>query len=338
MTKLLAKNKLEEFTRGLAAGRDLYAPVEADGAWEFCRVDAVGSADFPLNTRMPPKAFLFPQSERLLAYRLKDGSFEAAPDVPELERERVLFGVRPCDAKSFAILDRLFINDDYVDPYYKDKRDKTLVISLACAAPAATCFCTGVDAGPFDADGADVLLVDVGDSFVADALTDRGKKLIKKLPDADAEHIKKRNELKAAAEARINAGFELAELQPKIHGLFDAEEFWKEVAARCLGCGTCTYLCPTCHCFDIQDETVKKTGERVRNWDTCMSPLFTIHGSGHQPRAEKFQRWRQRVMHKFDYYPENFGVIACVGCGRCVRTCPVNVDLREVLRGLAQGS
>ena len=116
----------------------------------------------------------------------------------------------------------------------------------------------------------------------------------------------------------------------KLWEVFD-HPIWKEVAERCLACGACTYLCPTCHCFDIQDEVMKSSGQRVRNWDSCMFPLFTLHGSGHNPRTRQGERWRQRLQHKFNYYVENFGCTACVGCGRCIVNCPVNIDIREVL-------
>ena len=112
------------------------------------------------------------------------------------------------------------------------------------------------------------------------------------------------------------------------------DPFWDELHLKCLGCGACTYLCPTCHCFDIVDEGNAVRGKRVRNWDTCQFALFTHHTSGHNPRQSGKERMRQRVMHKFNYFVENQGEIACVGCGRCVRNCPVNLDIRAVIEGI----
>ena len=135
----------------------------------------------------------------------------------------------------------------------------------------------------------------------------------------------------AAALERITSKVPADKLSEKtVTDLFDAP-IWDEVAFSCINCGTCTFLCPTCWCFDIQDEVLGKQGDRIRNWDACMFPLFTLHGSGHNPRDEKTQRVRQRFMHKLKYYVDKYkGGPACVGCGRCVQFCPVNIDIRRV--------
>jgi ferredoxin len=109
---------------------------------------------------------------------------------------------------------------------------------------------------------------------------------------------------------------------------------WDVVSQKCLGCGTCSFLCPTCHCFDVTDDVRRGAGRRVRTWDCCAYPLFTLHASGHNPRPAPRERWRQRIMHKFRYAVENFDAVFCVGCGRCVRNCPVSLDLRTVLKEL----
>jgi sulfhydrogenase subunit beta (sulfur reductase) len=115
-----------------------------------------------------------------------------------------------------------------------------------------------------------------------------------------------------------------------VNNLFSAE-FWEEVQFACINCGVCTFVCPTCWCFDIQDEVLEGKGVRLRNWDSCMFPLFTLHGSGHNPRSQKLQRVRQRFMHKLKYFPDKYHQgVACVGCGRCVQQCPVNIDIRQV--------
>jgi sulfhydrogenase subunit beta (sulfur reductase) len=123
-------------------------------------------------------------------------------------------------------------------------------------------------------------------------------------------------------------------IKPILDRIFE-HPFWDTIHARCLKCGTCTYLCPTCHCFDISDETKGSDGVRIRSWDSCQYPLFTKMASGHNPRTSQKERWRQRVMHKFRYYVDNFGAVSCVGCGRCVMLCPVNIDIRKIITDIA---
>jgi sulfhydrogenase subunit beta (sulfur reductase) len=209
-------------------------------------------------------------------------------------------------------------------------------IGLGCNEPSNTCFCTSVGCGPFNEECLDILLIDCGESFLARALTDKGEKLLEKAginKDADSNIQKKTHALKEEAEKKISSSVPTDKLrEKKVNDLFNAP-FWDDVAFACINCGTCTFLCPTCWCFDIQDEITKKRGDRIRNWDSCMFPLFTLHASGHNPRSEKVQRVRQRFMHKLKYYVDKYNDgVACVGCGRCVKYCPVNIDIRDVFK------
>jgi ferredoxin len=180
----------------------------------------------------------------------------------------------------------------------------------------------------------DILLVDAGNQYLAKILTDKGAKLATaagwkpRTEDAAAKRI---DVMKQAAEAKITSFVNTDELSRiETTELYNAS-FWEDVAFACINCGTCTFVCPTCWCFDIQDENRSKAGKRMRNWDSCMFPLFTLHGSGHNPRGTKLHRVRQRFMHKLKYYVDKYGSgIQCVGCGRCVRYCPVNIDIRRV--------
>jgi ferredoxin len=331
--KLLDKSKVGEFLKKLGEEAIVLAPVAREGMVLFAVPGEDESVTFDFtNTRNAPKAAFFPQSERMYSYKRKGDVFEMANT--EFDRKpRVLFAVRPCDAKSFTIIDRLFDNEEFVDPYYKAKRDSSLVFVLGCAKPCQTCFCTSMDCGPFNTEGADVFMTDLDESggkLLLEPLTEKGEKAVSSLPDAADGDIRQKESIAGEAEGKITSKVELAGLPEKLKDIFE-HPVWAEIAQTCLGCGACTYLCPTCHCFDIQDEVLKESGQRVRNWDSCMFSLFTLHGSGHNPRASQGQRWRQRLQHKFNYYVENFGCSACVGCGRCIANCPVNIDIREVL-------
>jgi len=248
--------------------------------------------------------------------------------------ETLLFGVRPCDARSFTLLDMLFDQEKYGDPYYIEKRAKTTVVALGCVHPPyTTCFCTSVGGSPCDATGADLLLTDLGgDEYLAEFLTPKGETLLSAFrgtPAGEAEE-KQKEAIAAKAAEGIASQIPAREIKPILDTHFE-DPFWNTLHQKCLACGTCTYLCPTCHCFDISDEVKGDAGVRIRNWDSCMFPLFTKETSGHNPRLSQKERWRQRIMHKFRYYVDNFGAIACVGCGRCVMNCPVNLDIRKIV-------
>jgi ferredoxin len=179
-----------------------------------------------------------------------------------------------------------------------------------------------------------VLLYDLGDRYLAKSLTEKGEAFLDNMAGgaaADQDAEKAAEALAASSSEKITVKVPTDKLSEKVPTeLFDAP-FWEDAAFPCINCGTCTYLCPTCWCFDIQDEVLGKDGDRIRNWDSCMFPLFTLHGSGHNPRDTKTQRVRQRFMHKLKYYVDKYqNGVQCSGCGRCVRYCPVNIDIREV--------
>ncbi len=179
-----------------------------------------------------------------------------------------------------------------------------------------------------------MLLSDAGDYFLANVLTEKGAAWVAAggwTQAADATSGERLAAMRQAAEAKITSQVQTDNLKAgETTGLYNAS-FWGEVSFACINCGTCTYACPTCWCFDIQDETRGKAGVRFRNWDSCMYPLFTLHGTGHNPRGTKLHRVRQRFMHKLKYFVDKYDRgIQCVGCGRCVRLCPVNIDIRRV--------
>lgn len=336
--KILGKDQLASFLSKLKEGASVYAPSrEADRlVWS-----PAGEADDLLwdygNTTMSPKDFFFPQTECLMHFdndpRSEQGMIMQAE--PELDGERVLWGIRPCDAKAFGVLDLIFHQDDYTDdPYWRDKREKTTLISLACNNPCPTCFCSSMNCGPHHEEGSDLLLVDLGDKLLVKVRSAKGEALTGDLTDAAEGDLSQAADLKKAAEETLasgtTVGMDQVTAKPLME-LFD-DDMWDQVQESCYNCGACTFCCPTCHCFDIQDETQGDYGRRVRNWDYCMSWLFTVHGTGHNPRPGKKERVRQRFMHKFKYIPmKRDGQIGCVGCGRCVLLCPVNIDVREVV-------
>jgi len=335
--KVFLKDEWLQVLEGLKESYRLFVPVRDGDFHTFKELDEANTPDFTYaNTRLSPKGLVYPQSERMFEFSV-DKKDPDAHILKEPERDyapRAIVGIRPCDAHAFLIVRRNFDNPEYQDPFWIKRYEATTLVGLGCNEPASTCFCTRVGGGPFDEKGLDVLLYDLEDSFCARALTDKGEAFLDKAQGgkkADEASLKRAEELGLSAADKVTAEVPTDRLKEKdMNELFEAP-FWEEVAFSCINCGTCTYLCPTCWCFDIQDEVSGAQGDRIRNWDSCMFPLFTLHGSGHNPRDKKFQRVRQRFMHKLKYYVDKYDDgVQCSGCGRCVRYCPVNIDIRDV--------
>jgi len=227
-------------------------------------------------------------------------------------------------------------NDPYQDPYYLSKRSNTVLIGLGCTNPYDSCFCTSLGISPGEPTDVDLMLTDIGGEFLVEEVSDAGKQLIAKtsgLAEATEAENTRANEVKEASFSKVTRSIDTKDIGSKLLACFEDEDYWERVAAKCISCGICTLLCPTCYCFDISDELVKQRGTRFRCWDSCAFPLYTKMPM-ENPREEKWRRVRQKVCHKYEFYPMNFGVIACTGCGRCIRLCPVNWDITQTLNSL----
>jgi len=253
---------------------------------------------------------------------------------------QVIFGLRPCDARGFVQMDNVFggYGGFYFDPYYNAKREVTTLLAVTCAVPRSTCFCKAVNGSPAGTEGVDALFTPVQGGFTVEPLTEKGAALLDFAGFAEASGGQESEAatVKQDAEAMVDVPFNLEYLQEQLYANLEDEEGWARLADRCISCGTCTYVCPNCYCFSINDEVVEGKGERFRVWDNCFNPMYTLETSGHNPRDKKARRFRNRFAHKFSYYPEKYDSLLCSGCGRCIAGCPVRIDLREVLRTMGQ--
>jgi len=316
-----------------AADFTVYAPVEEEGVAAFGK-RAVGTdplLDFT-NVKLSPKGIFFPQSEVLGIY----ANSELKP-VPLPEDDLLVFGMRPCDAVALQDLDKIFGGfGSAEDPYYMSRRENSLVIALACTQPGDSCFCSTLGGGPAHSSGSDIMAHHLGDRLLFEAVTTKGDVFMGKHKQLFADCVgavcDRRNSQVARAEDQLHA-LDIEGIADTFRNGFDLPA-WKPVSATCISCGLCTYVCPTCHCFDITDESDGNSCRRIRSWDSCQFSLFTLHASGHNPRPSSKERMRQRILHKFLYTLDNVGETFCVGCGRCVRNCPVNLDIREQLQKL----
>ncbi len=339
--KKIALNELNKLFAALSLTKKVYLPVEKAGQYDYAPWEAgVEYRPEVLHTVKSAKSVFFPQSEDLVRYRRSGLSLNIECEAPE-DEDFVIFGVHACDVKGFEVLDRVFLSDP-ADTYYKARREHGAVISVMCGRPEETCFCGtfGIDA---EKPGGDIQSWISGETLYMEALTAKGEEIFSQLGGivADAgEDDAKAVEETLSGHREIMKKLPLSSLTTEgfgrdadLLGLFNRPE-WKELSASCLGCGTCTYVCPTCQCYDIREYNTGKDIRRFRVWDSCMYSDFTMmaHGS---PRPDQMQRFRQRFMHKLKYYPDNYdGAFSCVGCGRCLQKCPVSLNIAKVMKKL----
>ncbi|PIE71949.1 MAG: 4Fe-4S ferredoxin [Deltaproteobacteria bacterium] len=329
-----------DWSAGVEKSRSDYRLVGPVKEKQYHKFMELGEGQLPdmaySESRLSPKSIVFPQSEVMFTY-ITDMTKEDHHILKRPEKAypaRAIIGIRPFDAKAIQLVKLNYHTPDYRDPYWCDAYDACTFIGLAINEPDPTDFSTSCGTGPFDETGLDILLVDAGDHYLAKVLTDKGEAYATAAgfsADAGAEAEATIDAMRTAAEGKIKSTITFDTIAKRQIMELHAAPFWEDVSFACLNCGTCTYVCPTCWCFDIQDENFGAKGVRTRNWDTCMEGLFTEHGSGHNPREKKVQRVRQRFMHKLKYFMDKYNQgIMCVGCGRCVKQCPVNIDIRKV--------
>jgi len=336
--KTITLEKWSDFVSALMEKGPLFAPVKGEKSFDFRRIEdpSVVTLDF-YNTALSPKFVFFPPSEDLIRYRLVKNAAESVP-VPIEAPPSVILGVRPCDAKSFEIMDRHFLGAGVIDPYWKQRRDQTTVIGYAFdprTPPDPADFYSALGIRAADPAGSDILMIKRDGDLLLKSVTEKGEALLRDLSPADgsAEDERAFDEILAQGNDLRSRFLEIqdAEIAGKLSAIFEDKAFWEKAAEACIGCGICTFVCPTCYCFDISDETLFNEGARKRFWDACMFTDFTLEASGHNPRPKIFQRYRQKVCHKYAYHVRKYGCISCVGCGRCIRACPVNIDIFSVV-------
>lgn len=333
----IKKDRLPELFAAMAKTQDLFLPIrKADqtnyGLWtEEVQVDLD-----TLKTVKSGKDCFFPQSETLYNCKKEDGKLSIDP-AKLTDAPFVVFGMRACDVQGLKVLDNVFLNDP-VDSFYAARREHGTVVAIACHEPEETCFCKvfGIDAAN---PGADVAAWFVGEELYWKALTEKGETLTESVKALFAETDEKaveeeKKQIQAIIEKLPFSHLDLSRFTPeRTMELFDSP-LWEEMFKPCLACGTCTFVCPTCQCYDIKDFNTGSGVQRYRCWDSCMYSDFTMMAHGNM-RTSQMQRFRQRFMHKLVYYPaNNDGMFSCVGCGRCVSKCPASLNIVKVIKKL----
>jgi len=334
----ISSSRITELFSVISNDMTLYLPIETDGLVNFSKWQpgSVVRLD-KFNTSQPPKELFFPNTENIAAFKThkKEILIEDMHSIAQVEPFAV-FGVRACDAESLNLLDKVFLSDP-VDTFYEVRRKNGIIITMACFQPEESCFCAAFNIDATNPRVGDIVTWFVDDNIYWKPITERGNKLTEKIMELSVSSKSLPAEVQNAKEIFSKLPFANLSLTAftsnTLMGKFNSPK-WEELCTTCLGCGTCTFICPTCHCYDIQDYDTGEKIVRHRCWDSCMYSDFTLMAHGN-PRTSQLERFRQRFMHKLIYFPENNdGAYACTGCGRCVQKCPVAMNIIKVIKAL----
>ena len=336
----IAKNRISEFLDYLRKRYVLYAPIEKDGISKIGKIESVSEIAFlPYRTKISVKPIFFPPEEKFFKFQKKDGRFELEDYLLQIdEGEKVIFGLRGCDVRALEVLDRYMLSE-FQDPYYRKRRENTLIIGLSCDYPRESCFCTAF--GGMIPNRYDLWFTDIGSHYFVDIGSEKGRELVNSeffeeaTKEDEAKKIRKINTVEMEINRRTK--IDLCEIKKCAQEIKKKanDPIWEELGKLCLSCGKCNFVCPTCHCFDMRDVTNidGSEGERIRVWDSCHLYEYA-KTSAENFRKERKARVRYRIYDKFVFPVMRYGVYACTGCGRCNEVCPAGINIRDVLRRL----
>jgi ferredoxin len=329
--RMMPRSALKSFLERLEMPVAVPIKVNGDTLFGFAPIEEM--ADRYINSVISPVKFSFPQTQILWRYDLSKTPPIEIPDEP---KEMAIFGIRSCDVLAFRYLE-YFFSKQFEDTPFLEAARKTLLISVTCQEPGDNCFCVCANAGPSLSEGFDIQLTEIGDDYLVEVGTDKGMKAVEKGGDlmgpAPDWAISKKEELKEETLQKFTITCHFATGIRKLTTRKVPEELWRRMAARCIECGGCAFVCPMCTCFDVADyPESEERGWRERCWDSCQFAGYSREASGANPRPDKLSRFKRRFYHKLSYfYLSMDGVHGCVGCGRCIQACFGMVDMPAVV-------
>ena len=331
----IKKENLSTLFQMIAENQELYLPIRTGnqvnfGVWS----EEADVALETLKTVKSPKDAFFPQSENLYTC-VRDGKKLSVEPEALKEQDFVVFGMKACDVRGVEVLDKVFLSEP-VDSFYAARREHGIIVALACKEPEETCFCSvfGIDCAE---PSADVAVWTTEEELYWKALTQKGERLTAQVAELfveteETQVEEQKKSIREIVEKLPNAQLSLDGWNGEaLKEKFDSP-LWEELYKPCMACGTCTFVCPTCQCYDIKDYDTGHGIKRYRCWDSCMYSDFTMMAHGNN-RTSQMQRFRQRFMHKLVYFPaNNDGMYSCVGCGRCLEKCPSSLNIVKVIK------
>jgi len=329
MTYLIQKNALLKLLDRLIKNYEVIAPVKIGEDYNFQRIGSSGEIclrDYK-NTIFSPKEFFLPKSDTLFTFQ-KNRKVKVFSNIPD--EKRIIFGIRPCDVNGLLVLDKIFTSN-HEDPIYMERRKNTILIALTCNKAGEYCFCGSLGTDSLR-EGFDLLLTDTGKEFFVEVGTENGEGIVKKNYDLFKWTKRKIEKPRLKFKRKVDAKNLVT-----VFNKFYNHKVWEQEAKRCISCAACTIVCPTCYCYDVQDVTdiTGKNGERKRNWNFCMLLNFTRVAGNTVFRESRTERLKQFIYHKLCYLKETNGIFLCVGCGRCIQSCIVDIDLTYIANKLS---
>ena len=328
----ITRSNFNSFITGMQKYGEVHIPKKkSDSSYVYDKMNSPDEIAFEfLRTIVPVKKYFIPPVEKLVKYS-SDSGFTA--EMSEPDKKIIIFGLHPCDINSIKILD-LALSGKYVDPYYFNKRKNTIIFGLGCM-PDDKCFCRSMGTDHVT-DGFDLYFIDLQKFFlvnigtsIGDDFTKEFSHLFEKPEPKDIDDYIERRNIRAKS---FKISLDVSDL-PYILDIERESEVWDELGKKCLCCGSCSMVCPTCYCFNIFDRVDLDgiIGERFRQWDTCLAKDYTLVAGGHVFRKRRSDRVKNRYYHKQHGFVEEYGRPSCTGCGRCIQYCPTKIHVVEVL-------
>jgi sulfhydrogenase subunit beta (sulfur reductase) len=327
-----------KFLSWLEARGEVYVTTKDDeGRVRIKPLTEAGAFTYPgVRSYQPLKPFFFSALVEVAEYPSKESSLKES-------KSFAIVGASACDVRAIEALDRVFLEGDFKDPFYEERRRKSLIISADCTEPLETCFCVLVGVKPYAEKGFDLNLTKIEGGYVAEVGSDKGKEVTEANKDifksATDKQLSQRQALRHKIEEQVEK--QSAEFKPPkswrdvLAGAYD-DEAWAKNVETCVECGACLFICPTCQCFLLYDEKTKDRYKRLMTWDACAYKRFAQVAGGANPRKHLVERFKHRYYHKLDYFPRNYGFEGCTGCGRCIVACPGKIDMRKVLKAVCK--
>lgn len=334
----VSKNNFSKFVDEAIKQFEVWAPAENNAKLSFKKIEKAADANLSyVRTTQGAKKIFHPAKAEIFNHTQKYG-YISKEETPV--KDIIILGLHPCDLNAVIIQDKVFADSEIENAYLKRRKNAVLIAAI-CDKADDNCFCGCMDSGPGPKEGFDLLITDLGSDYLVEAGSVKGEKLLETAEKANASDADLKAKEEKIANLKKDIGkkckFDCSKMKTILQENFN-HDYWKNESDRCLSCGSCTNVCPTCFCYSINDnlDWDGKTEKRELYWDSCQNKEFSLVALGENFRPERVARLKQFVNHKLNYWHDQFGSSGCVGCGRCIEICPVEISLLDIVEKISK--